>query len=165
MNPMKKIRIEKITLNIGCGSTMNPENAKIILEMITEKKAVITHSKKRSTFGVPKNKPIGCKVTLRKDVENMLKRLLEAKENMLRKTSFDSTGNFSFGIKEYIDVPGTDYEPKIGMIGFDVAVTLERPGYRVKRRELPKKLGKSHMIKKEEAMDFVAERFNVKIEE
>lgn len=104
-------------------------------------------------------------MTLRKDVEDMLKRLLEAKENTLRKTSFDSSGNFSFGIKEYIDVPGTDYDPKIGMIGFDVAVTLERPGYRVKRRKLPKKLGKSHMIKKEEAIDFVAERFNVKIEE
>ncbi len=162
---MKKIRIEKITLNVGCGTTLSPENAKKILESITEKKAVITHSKKRSTFGVPKDKPIGCKVTIREDAENVLKRLLEAKENMLRQNSFDSSGNFSFGIKEYIDIPGADYDPKIGIIGFDVAVTLERPGYRVKRRKLPKRLGKAHLITKDEAMNFMTERFNVQIAE
>lgn len=165
MNPMKKVRIEKVTLNVGCGTTLNPENAKKILETISERKAVITMSKKRSTFNVPKDKPIGCKVTIRKDADAVLKKLLEAKDNRLKGSNFDSTGNFSFGIKEYIDVPGTDYEPKIGIIGFDVAVTLERPGYRVKRKSLSRKIGKAHAIKKEEAMDFMRENFGVEIEE
>lgn len=164
VNPMRNIRIEKITLNIGCGSTLNPENARAILENLAERKAVITKSRKRSTFGVPKNKPIGCKVTIRKDAESFLKRLLEAKENRLKSGNFDSSGNFSFGIKEYIDVPDTEYDPKIGMVGFDVAVTLERPGYRVKRKSLFRKIGKGHLITQEDAMGFVRENFNVEIE-
>lgn len=162
---MRKLRIEKITLNVGCGAAMKPENAKTILEQISGKKAVITLSRKRSTFGVPKNKPIGCKVTVRDNAVEFLKRLLEARENRLKPGSFDSGGNFSFGIKEYIDVPGMDYEPKIGIIGFDVAVTVERRGFRVKRKSLPGRIGKGHMIKKEESMDFMRENFNTVIED
>lgn len=164
MNPMKTIRIEKITLNVGCGSSLNPESAKKILEMISGMTAVITKSKKRSTFGVPKNKPIGSKVTIRKDLGAFMKKLLEAKESRLKETNFDSTGNLSFGIKEYIDFPGADYDPKIGIIGFDVAVTLERRGYRVKRKSLPGKVGKTHAISKEDAVDFIRESFNATIE-
>lgn len=164
MNPMKKIRIEKVTLNVGCGTSLKPDNAKTILESVSERKAIITHSKKRSTFGVPKSTPIGCKVTVRKGADAFLKRLLVARDNRLKESNFDSSGNFSFGVKEYIDVPGMDYEPKIGIIGFDVAVTLERPGYRVKRRSLPKKVGRAHMITKEEAVRFVRENFATEIE-
>lgn len=165
MNPMRAIRIEKVTLNIGCGTSLSPESARSILERISEKKSVITHSRKRSTFGVPKNKPIGCKVTVRKGAESLLRKLLEAKENTLKKNSFDSGGNFSFGIKEYIDVPGADYDPKIGIIGFDVAVTLERPGYRVKKKRPARKLGKNHMITQQEAVEFIRDRFGTEIEE
>jgi len=50
------------------------------------------------------------------------------------------------------------------MFGLDVCVTLERPGYRVKRRRLNKKLGKHHVITKEEAIEWVKKRFGVKIE-
>ena len=47
---------------------------------------------------------------------------------------FDETGNLSFGFAEYIDVEGIQYDPEIGVIGFNVAVTFERPGYRIKQR-------------------------------
>ncbi|MBI4170923.1 MAG: 50S ribosomal protein L5 [Candidatus Aenigmarchaeota archaeon] len=164
MNDMKKLRIEKITLNIGCGTKTNVEHAKKILEMFSNKKVVITKTKKRSTFNVPKNKPIGCKVTIRDDAEKVLRTLLEAKENKLLIHSFDSTGNFSFGIREYIDIPGMDYDPKIGILGMDVCVTLERPGYRIKRKRLAGKVGKSHLITQQEAVDFVREKFGVAIE-
>lgn len=164
MSDMKKIRIEKITLNIGCGTKTNIEHAKKILELFSQRKVVITKTRKRTTFNVPKNKPIGCKVTIRDDVSDILKTLLEAKENKLSVRSFDSTGNFSFGIKEYIDIPGMEYDPKIGILGMDVCVTLERPGYRIKRKRLASRIGKSHIIKKEDAMDFVKENFGVVIE-
>ena len=48
----------------------------------------------------------------------------------------------------------------------DVAVTLERPGYRVKKRRLrPEKVGRSHLIKKEEAMEWARKNLNVEIVE
>jgi len=48
----------------------------------------------------------------------------------------------------------------------DVIGTLERPGYRIKRRRIrPARIGKSHRITKEQAMKFVAERFGVQVRE
>ncbi len=162
---MKEIRIEKITLNIGCGTKTPIETARTVLKNVSGGKVVVTKTKKRTTFNVPKNKAIGCKITLRKNTTPFLKRLLEAKENMLKMSNFDNTGNFSFGIREYIDVPEMEYDPKLGVLGFDVCVTLERPGYRVKRKRLSSRIGKGHMIKKEEAVEFAKEKFGVKIEE
>ena len=163
-NPMRTIRVEKVVLNMGCGTKLNPEHAKTILEMITASKAVITKTKRRTTFNVPKNKAIGCKVTVRKSAAEFLRRLLEAKDNRLKASSFDSTGNFSFGIKEYIDIPGTDYNPKIGLLGMDVCVSLSRLGYSIKYRKFPGKLGRKHLITKEEAIGFT-KKFGAKIEE
>ena len=162
---MRDIKVEKITLNIGCGTKTPLDTATTILKNVSGGKVVITKTKKRSTFNVPKNKAIGCKITLRKNTTPFLKRLLEAKENKLQASNFDRTGNFSFGIREYIDVPGTEYDPKLGVLGFDVCVTLERPGYRVKRKRLGGKLGKEHMIKKDDAIEFAKEKFGVIVEE
>jgi large subunit ribosomal protein L5 len=161
---MKDIRIEKITVNIGCGTKYPVENAKTILERLTNSKVVITHSKKRSTFNVPKNKPIGCKTTIRRGKEEFLRRLLASVDNKLSASNFDNTGNLSFGVAEYIGVENMDYDPKIGIMGFDVCVTLERPGYRVKRRKISSKIGKGHQIKKADAMSFMKEKFGLIIE-
>ncbi len=161
---MRDVKIEKITLNMGCGSKTPIDSATFVLKNLSGGKVVVTKTRKRSTFNVPKNKAIGCKITIRKNTKPFLKRLFEAKENKLKQASFDNTGNFSFGVKEYIDVPGMEYEPKIGVLGFDVCVTLERPGYRVKRKRLPGKISKTHLIKKEDAIDFVKKEFGVEIE-
>ncbi len=162
---MKNIRVEKITLNVGCGIKMPIENARTVLKDFSGGKVVVTKTHKRSTFNVPKNKEIGCKITLRRDTDKFLKRLFEAKENKLTEKNFDNTGNFAFGIKEYIDVPGMQYDPKLGAVGFDVCVTLERPGYSVKRKMLSKKIGKKHVIQKDEAIDFVKKHFGIVVEE
>jgi large subunit ribosomal protein L5 len=48
----------------------------------------------------------------------------------------------------------------------DVMGTLERPGYRIKRRRIrPAPVGKSHRVKKEEAIKFISEKFAVQIKE
>ncbi|MBI5061717.1 MAG: 50S ribosomal protein L5 [Candidatus Aenigmarchaeota archaeon] len=161
---MREIRIAKIVLNAGCGVKTPLDKAKIIIEKVSGRKAVITKTRRRTTFNVPKNKPIGCMVTVRSGTTDFLKKLLQARENKLRASNFDDNGNFSFGIPEYIDVPGMEYEPKIGMLGFDVAVALERPGYRVRRKRISGKVGKSHAISTAEAMEFVRKNFGVKIE-
>lgn len=164
-NPMREIRIEKVTLNIGCGeSGEKVERAKKLLEKLTGKKVVITKTHKRTTFGMARNRPIGAKVTLRKKhAIEFLKKALKAIDNKLPASCFDELGNFSFGIKEYIDIPGIKFDPEIGILGMDVCVTLERPGYRVKRKKLKSKIGKNHLIKKEEAIEWVKKTFGVEI--
>jgi large subunit ribosomal protein L5 len=165
MNPMQNIRIEKITLNIGCGEAGEKiDKAKKLLEVLTAKKVVITATHKRTTFGMAKGRPIGCKVTLRgKDAEEFFKKALDAVDFKLSKSVFDRQGSFSFGIKEHISIPGVRYDPDIGIFGMDVCVSLERPGFRIKRKKIPKKIGKKHLIKPEEAMDWVVKNYKVEI--
>ena len=167
-NPMRQIRIEKVVLNIGCGGDLQKiERAEKLLKYLTgREKVLITKSKRRSTFGIAKGKPIGVKVTLRKkEALEFLKKAFAAIDNRLKASWFDEEGNFSFGIKEYIDLPGIKYKPEIGMLGMDVCVTLERPGFRIKRRKVQKrKIPKEHRISKEEAIEWVKKTFGVEVE-
>jgi len=165
MNPMRNIRIEKITVNIGCGESGEKlEKAKKMLETLTSKKIIITKTHKRTTFGVAKGRPIGCKTTIRgKDAEEFLKRALEAVDKKIPENVFDSQGNFSFGIKEHIDIPGVKYDPDIGIFGMDVCVTLERLGFRIKRKKLSHKIGIKHLIKPEDAKQWVINNYGVEI--
>jgi len=165
MNPMQNIRIEKITLNIGCGESGEKlDKAKKLLENLINKKIVITKTHKRTTFGMTKGRPIGCKVTLRgKDAEEFLKKALDTVDFKLSKNVFDKQGNFSFGIKEHISIPGVKYDPDIGIFGMDVCVSLERPGFRIKRKKFSQKIGKKHLIKPEEAIDWIVKNYKVEI--
>ena len=166
MNPMREIRLEKVTLNMGAGEAgPKLEKCKKIMELLTGKKVVITKTRKRTTF-MAKNRPIGVKTVLRgKEAVEILKRLLEAVENKIKESQFDENGNFSFGIKEYIHIPGMKYDPDIGILGLDVCVTVERPGYRVKKRRIrPGKIGKNHRITKQEAIEWAKKFFGIEIE-
>ncbi|MEM5773325.1 MAG: 50S ribosomal protein L5 [Candidatus Aenigmatarchaeota archaeon] len=163
---MREIKIEKVTLNVGCAGDLEKiERAKKLLKLLTGREPAITKSKRRSTFGIAKGKPVGVMVTLRgKEAENFLKRALYAVENKLKSSQFDAEGNFSFGIKEYIDIQGVKYSHEVGMLGLDVCVSLKRPGFRIKYRRIQKrKIPAKHKINKEEAMDWVKNNFGVEI--
>jgi len=165
-NPMRKIRIEKITLNIGVGEAGDKlEKSKKLLESITGTKAVKTKSNKRiPTWNLRPGLEIACKTTLRsKKAEAMLKRLFQAINNELEESKFDNNGNFSFGVPEYINIPEAEYDPGIGIIGLEVAITLERPGFRIKKRIKKVKIGKKHKITKEEAIEFIKNEFKINI--
>ncbi len=166
-NPMRKIKIEKLTLNIGCGDDKQKiEKSQKLLEMLTGRKSVITVSKRRSTFGVAKGKPIGVKITLRKKAaEDFFKILLQFKENKIKSSQIDNDGNVNIGVPEYIDLPGVKYRHDIGMLGFGSAATLERPGYKIKRRRIQKGIiSKKHKINKEEVVNWLKENFGVSVE-
>lgn len=158
---MRKIFVEKVVLNIGCGGdTKKIERAVKLLEKLTKRKPVITYSKKRSTFGIAKGRPIGVKVTLRKEEAiKFLKKAFAAIGNKLNKRVFDDWGNFSFGISEYINIPGVKYDPEIGMLGMDVCVSLRRPGAYLKNGKLSRK----QRVRKEESIEFVKNAFGVEI--
>ena len=163
---MRDVRLEKLTLNIGAGEAgPKLDKGRKIIEKITQKKAVLTRGKKRTTFGTVKGRQIGVKVTLRgKQASDFLKNALKSVGNKLNASQFDSTGNFSFGIEEYINLPGIKYDPDVGMMGMDVCVTLERPGYRIKKRMIrPKKVGKKHLLKKEDSIEFVKKQFGINV--
>jgi large subunit ribosomal protein L5 len=168
MNVMKTIRLEKVTVNMGVGDAgPGLEKAQKIIQTITGKKVVLTKTHKRSTFGVAKGRPIGCKTTLRgKEALDFLRNVLNAVENTLKPSQFDSNGNFSFGVKEYIHIPGVKYDPDVGIVGMDVAVTLERPGFRVKKRGIrPRPIGGKHRIVPEEAMEWARKELGARIVE
>jgi len=97
---------------------------------------------------------------------DFLKKALWVRDHKLPAWSFDEEGNFSFGITEHTDFEGMKYDPEIGIFGMDVNVTLERNGYRIKKRKLRKaKIPENHRITAEEAMAFVTKEFNVEVVE
>src|SRR3989344_5573443 len=157
-NKMKQIKIAKITLNIGAGKNedMLKKGLKL-LQKLTPQTPVKTLAKKRIPgWGLRQGLAIGCKVTVRKGAEELLRRLLVAKNNTLSQKNFDTEGNFSFGVPEYIDIQGLEYDPELKIMGLEAAVTLIRPGYRVKKRKIkPGNLGKNHKVTREDAIAFV----------
>ena len=166
-NLMKKISLAKVVLNMGVGKSGDPiEIGKKALEQITGKKPNERNAKKaQRDWGVRKGEPIGIAVTVRdNDATELLKRLLIVKDNQIKEKAFDNEGNLSFGIKEHIDIPEIKYDPKIGILGLEVSISLSRPGFNIKLRSGRKtKVGKNHRITKNDAIKFLREEFGVEI--
>ena len=158
-----------MTLNIGVGK--NPallDKSLILLKELSGMKPTKTITQKRiAGWGLRPGLPIGCKVTIRgAKLKELLSRLLQAKDNLLTEKQFDENGNVAFGIHEYINIPGVQYNPDIGIIGFQICLTLERPGFRIKKRKnKKKKIHKKHAISKQEAIDFMKSEFKIQIGE
>ena len=164
-NIMKEIKLEKVVLNMGIGKSGDAiEIAKKALDQISNKKSCGRSAKKaHRDWGVRKGEPIGAAVTVRgNDAKSLLKKLFEAKGNSVKSRSIDKTGNISFGILEHIDIPGIKYDPKIGILGLDVAARLVRPGYSIRIRSKHKaSVGKSHKITPAEAKEYLVKEFGV----
>ncbi len=168
-NPMLRPRIAKVTVNIGVGeSGERLEKAAKVLEQITGQKPAYRRARKTiKDFGIRKGEPIAVMVTLRgaKAME-FLRKAFEAIGWRLKASQFDEFGNVSFGIKEHIMLPGVRYDPEIGIFGMDVAITIERPGFRVLRRRRARRrhIPRRHRVTKEEAMVLLHDLFGVTIE-
>ncbi len=164
---MKEIRIEKVTLNVGAGKDQKVlEKGVKLLKNITGIEPVKTITYKRiQGWGLRPGLPIGCKITLRgKEAHKMVERIVYAKDDVFKESFFDDNGNISIGISEYVDLKDAKYDVDIGMMGLQANITLMRPGKRVStRKSRPGKIGKSHKITKEEAINFMKENFKVKI--
>jgi large subunit ribosomal protein L5 len=166
-NPLRIVRIEKVTLNIATGKSGEPlEKAKKVLNQLTNKTPTTKLAKKAiKDWGVRKGEPIAAVVTLRgKDAGEFLKRALDAVSNKVNESSFDDYGNFSFGIKEHIEIPGTRYIPELGIFGATIHVTLGRPGYRIRTRAIrPSKMGRNHYVSHEDAVKFMQNDFGTSV--
>ncbi len=160
MNPMREIKIEKVVLSIG-GTEENLEKGFKLLKMLTGRTPSKTTSKKRiPALGIRPGLEIGAVVTLRENIEETLKKMLSANDNVLKRKQI-SENNFSFGIGEYIEIPGIEYQRDIGIRGLDVTVVFVRAGKRVKKRKIKKsKIPKKQSISPEEIIKFMEEKFN-----
>jgi large subunit ribosomal protein L5 len=165
---MRNIIITKVVINIGVGKSGEAvERARKVLDQITGQKPSQRKAKKSiRDFGIHKGEPIGLVVTIRGDAtKELIGRLLTAREKKMAQSSFDDRGSVSFGLKEHIEIPGIRYDPEIGIWGMNVSVLLERPGSRVSRRlHRPGRVGKKHVVGREEAMDYFRKEFGVNIE-
>jgi large subunit ribosomal protein L5 len=132
---MQVPRIEKITLNMGVGETVQDkkilDNAVSDLTKITGQKPVVTKAKKSiATFKVRKGYPVGCMVTLRgKRMYEFLDRLVSVAIPRIRDfrgisaRAFDGRGNYSLGVKEQIIFPEIEYDKIDALRGLNISIT------------------------------------------
>ena len=160
-------KIEKITINIGVGEAGERlKKAETVLKGITGHKPIETLSKTTNKdWGIRKEMPIGCKVTLRgKDADEFLKEALSTRENKMAEYSFDDEGNLSFGIPDHTLFKSQKYDPNIGIFGMDVCITMKKPGFRIKHRRIAtQKIPHRHRVKKDETIKFFSKTFNVEV--
>ena len=133
-NIMQVPRINKIVLNIGAGEgsqdTKKIQAAQNDLTAIAGQKAVITRAKKAiSTFKITAGRPVGVKVTLRRDqMYEFMDRLITMALPRVRDfrgvnpKSFDGQGNYAMGLKEHIVFLEIDYDKTETVWGMDIIV-------------------------------------------
>jgi large subunit ribosomal protein L5 len=164
---MLRPKIEKVVVNISVGKSGEPlEKATKVLKEITGQTPCKRKAKDTiRDFGIRKGESIACIVTLRNEKAiEFLNKALPVIDKKLSGKSFDKQGNFSFGIKEHIELPRVKYDPDIGIFGMDVCVSVIRPGYRVKtRRKERTKIGAKHVLTPEESMVFAKDTLGVEI--
>ncbi len=128
-------RLEKITVNVGCGEAR--DNSKVLdavvndLSIITGQKPVITKARKSiANFKLREHMPIGAKVTLRQDkMWEFLDRFFNIALPRVRdfrgiqNGGFDGRGNFAMGIKEQLIFPEIEYDKIDKIRGMDIVFT------------------------------------------
>ncbi len=133
-NPMQVPKMEKIVVNMGLGEAIS--NVKIIdgavqeMAMITGQKPVITKAKKSiATFKLRQGMPIGCSVTLRKEVMyEFFDRLVNVALPKVRDfrgispSAFDGRGNYSIGLHEQIIFPEIEYDKIEKVKGMNITI-------------------------------------------
>jgi len=127
-------RLQKTIINIGLGSAT--KDSKIMDEAVKElavisgQKPIITRAKKSiSNFGVRKDMPVGCKVTLRSDrMYEFLDKFINIAIARIRdfrgipSDSFDGRGNYTVGIKEQLIFPEIDFDQVTNTLGMNITI-------------------------------------------
>lgn len=133
-NVMETPRLVKVVLNIGLGEAIT--NAKALeaaekdLAAISGQHPITTRAKKSiAAFKLRKGMPIGLSVTLRgKRMYAFLEKLFHAVLPRIRdfqgvpRTSFDSRGNYTLGMKEQIVFPEIDYDKVDKIRGLEISI-------------------------------------------
>ena len=162
-NPMRTIKIERVILSCAAVGADLEKSVKLLEILSKGKPQRVASTKRIPDFGVRPGLEVGTNITLRGETAiHLLKRLLGAVENTLKKKQI-SENHFSFGIHEYIEIPGIEYQREIGIRGLSVTVVFSRPGLRVKRKKIKAgKVSHKQSIPAEEIINYMEENFATK---
>jgi large subunit ribosomal protein L5 len=132
---MQAPRIEKITVNMGCGDAKQDSK---VLDAAAEQLATITGQrpnirrarKSIAQFKLREGMPVGVAVTLRGERSyEFLDRLMSVAIPRIRDfrglnpRAFDGRGNYSMGVREQIIFPEVDYDEIDHVRGLDITIT------------------------------------------
>ena len=131
-------RIEKIVVNMGVSASLEKgavDDAVKDMTMITGRKPVISKSRKSiANFKLRENQPIGCRVTLRRDVMyEFLDRLVATALPRIRDfrgisvRSFDGRGSYSLGLADQTIFPEIEMDKIKRQQGMDVTIVTSAP--------------------------------------
>ena len=126
-------KIEKIVVNMGISASLEKnaiEDAAKDLSLLTGRKAVISKSRHSiANFKLRENMPIGCRVTLRRDVMyEFFDRLVAAALPRIRDfrglspRKFDGRGNYTFGVAEQTIFPEIELDKIKRTQGMDITI-------------------------------------------
>jgi large subunit ribosomal protein L5 len=128
----------KIVVNMGINASLEKgaiEDAAKDLVQLTGRKAVISRARKDvANFKLRKNQPIGCHVTLRKDVmyeffdrlvATALPRIRDFRGLSPRK--FDGRGNYTFGVGDQTIFPEIELDKIKRQQGMDITIVTTAP--------------------------------------
>lgn len=131
-------RLEKIIVNMGVSASLEKgaiDDAAKDLSLITGRKAVISKSRKSiANFKLREGQPIGCRVTLRRDIMyEFFDRLIAAALPRIRDfrglspRSFDGRGNYSLGIADQTVFPEIELDKIKRQQGMDITIVTSAP--------------------------------------
>jgi len=161
-----EIKIEKVVLSVA-GTAEKLEKGVRLLKVISGMNPNKMQSTKRiPSLGVRPGLETGARITIRKErIKPLLSRLLKAVSNEVKESSFENN-HFSFGIKEYIEIPDMEYQRDIGILGLNVTVDFARPGKRVKRKKIKQgKIPKRQDVTREEVKKYMLQNYNIQLKE
>jgi large subunit ribosomal protein L5 len=128
----------KIVVNMGINASLEKgavEDAAKDLVQLTGRKPVISRSRKDvANFKLRKNQPIGCHVTLRRDVMyEFFDRLVAAALPRIRDfrglspRKFDGRGNYTFGVADQTIFPEIELDKIKRQQGMDITIVTTAP--------------------------------------
>ncbi len=166
-NKMREVEIEKIVLHCG-GTEEKLEKSKKLLEKITNggKIFMVRSTRRIPAFGISPGKQSGVKITIRdkEKIKDYLERFFASMENKVKRKAV-SMNQFCFGVAEYIEVPGLDYDRDIGISGFEVMVVFKRKGKRAKMKKIGRgKYPLKQEVTKEEVVGYLENKFGLEFE-
>merc|ERR1711998_159968 len=135
-NVMREIKADKMIINIAVGEAGDRLTKAVrVLNQLSDQTPVENKARYTvRTFGIRRNEKIACHVTVRGEKA-----------------------------MDLID-RGLKYDPQTGIYGMDFFVVLKRPGYNVAKKKAKRgRLGISHRITREDAMEWVRQTFNADI--
>merc|ERR1739848_138692 len=165
-NVMKKIFCDKLIINIAVGESGDRLTKAVrVLQQLSDQTPVENvASYTVRTFGIRRNEKIAAHVTVRGNkATDLIERGLKITDYEISAKHFSDSGNFGFGINEHIDL-GLKYDPGTGIYGMDFYIVLRRAGFRTSKKKRKRgRIGVSHLVTKEDAMEFVRQKFNAEI--